>query len=336
MSAGWRRALVAPLRALFAAAEALDRLDLPLLSRIPAKRKRRLAAALFRRLSALVPDVVHRRALALRVPREAAYSYLLREHEPETQAVIAEVLRPGMTAIDVGANVGYLTLLMASAVAPNGRVFALEPAPDNLTLLAENVRRNRLEGVVRVLPVAAGAERGRRPLQLGRAGTLHTLHRVDGAGGAEIDVDVAPLDDLLDSVDGLLDGPVGLVKIDVEGAEHAVLDGMARLLAAVPPPRLLVEWNPSALARAGSSPESLPRRLEAAGYRLSLLDPSERVEGGVGAGIGAVLDGLASGALAPSWHANLLAEPAERGADGGADGSADPGAGTRRGAGELE
>lgn len=329
-AAGWRRALVAPLRALFAAAEALDRLDLPLLSRIPAKRKRRLAAAVFRRLSALVPDVVHRRSLALRVPRAAAYSYLLREHEPETQGVIAAVLRPGMVAVDVGANVGYLTLLMASAVTPGGRVVALEPAPDNLALLTENVRRNRLDEVVRVLPVAAGAERGRRPLQLGRAGTLHTLYRIDGAGGAEIAVDVAPLD-------GLIEGAVDLVKIDVEGAEHAVLDGMARLLAAVPPPRLLVEWSPSALARAGSSPESLPRRLEAAGYRLSLLDPSERPGAGPGAGtddgIGAALDGLASGALDPSWHANLLAEPADRDVDGDDDRGADRGTAARRGAG---
>lgn len=309
----WRQTLVAPLRALFAVAEAVDRFDLPLLSGIPPKRKRRFVAILFRRLSALGPNVVHRRGLTFRVPRDVAYSYLLREHEPETQSLLDTVLRPGMTAVDVGANIGYLTLLMARAVSPGGHVLALEPGPDNRIVLEENVRRNQLGDVVRVLPLAAGSERGKQHLHLGRAGTLHSLHAVGPLeGGNAVSVETVPLDELIE-------GPADLVKIDVEGAEMAVLLGMPRLLATQPPPRLVVEWNPSALARAGHPPEALPERLAAAGYRLRLLDPDGRRPDGVEA----ALAELASGRLPATWHANLLAEPRAIGwAPDGARGSA--------------
>lgn len=87
------------------------------------------------------------------------YWGLLGEFEPHIRTLIRRYLRPGMVAVDVGANIGLHTLQMARAVGPQGRVYAVEPAPDNLKYLKRNIALNRLSQV-EVLPWAASSEHG--------------------------------------------------------------------------------------------------------------------------------------------------------------------------------
>ena len=76
-------------------------------------------------------------------------SQLLRRgaREPEQKFIIESTLKPGMVAFDLGANVGYYTIMMARLVGDSGRVYAVEPFPDNFRLLGENIRRNGLKHV---------------------------------------------------------------------------------------------------------------------------------------------------------------------------------------------
>ena len=67
--------------------------------------------------------------------------------EPEQKFIIESTLKPGMVAFDLGANLGYYTVMMARLAGERGRVYAVEPFPDNFRLLGENVRRNRLKNV---------------------------------------------------------------------------------------------------------------------------------------------------------------------------------------------
>ncbi len=133
-------------------------------------------------------------------------------------------LRPGDTAWDVGAFIGYHTLLMSRRVGP-GRVLALEPDPRN----AERLRRNlSLNGVanVEVLPIAAGTRTDRASLELHPTHPSQTRVRPTGEPACE----VIPLDDLL----GRSPLPA-LVKVDVEGAEAEVLAGASEVLGSARP-----------------------------------------------------------------------------------------------------
>ena len=228
----------------------------------------------------------------LLVPYALAHHYLGHPFEPETTEYVRWALEPGMTFVDVGANIGYFTLLAAIRVGPGGRVLALEPAPDNLRCLTENIQTNALDQV-RVIPCAAGSESCKRSFYLRSANLIHSFYSEGVPMEREIRVEQVALD-------GLVEGRVDLIKVDVEGAEPEVLAGMEGLMRRTPPPDLIVEWNPSALSTAGHSEAAVPEILTQRGFRLRLLDapsgPSTLEQ---------ALRGARS--LPKSWYANVLA-----------------------------
>ncbi|MCL4708222.1 FkbM family methyltransferase [bacterium] len=253
------------LRWIFSIIKAVDKANIPLLRIVPSKTKRKLVRKIYKPLTATLPEVIELKGLLLHIPRDLAYSYVLHEHEPQTQQIIQKFVKPGMTVVDVGANIGYLTLLMAKIVGPAGKVYAVEPGRDNLEWLHKNIQLNGARNV-KVLPVAAGAERQSRNFYLRKAGTLHSLHENDQAVVETLQVQVAPLDELVQ------EKPIDFVKIDVEGGEIEVLKGMSKILQFNPALRLIVEWNPSALKRAGHKAEELPDLLQKAGFHVSVID----------------------------------------------------------------
>lgn len=176
--------------------------------------------------------------------------------------LIEQVLKPGGTMIDVGANIGYNTTYAARLVGPSGRVAAVEPAADNLRVLRENIARNALSNVA-VHAVAAGRTNEMRDLYLrGDVSAVNSLF--PDSMYAEVTgterVRVAPLDDLVDF-------DPDLVKIDVEGAELDVVAGMPRLMNQRSI-QLIVEWHPRLQEAAGFLLDALPRMLIEAGFEL--------------------------------------------------------------------
>lgn len=230
------------------------------------------------------------------VPPAFRVHHLERAYEPATSAWLARALGPGMAAVDVGAHIGYFTLLMSRLVGPGGRVWALEPAPDNLGYLRENVSANALDNVV-VLPLAAGTGSGRRRLLLAGSSDSHGFfeHPLTHSVGS-LDVEEARLDE---AVPGVPD----LVKIDVEGGELDVLAGMERILAESARLHLVIEWNPACLAKAGRDARELPEELERRGFRLGVIDDAA----GRTRTVADTLAGLASGELGPAWYGNIVA-----------------------------
>lgn len=149
--------------------------------------------------------------------------YLLGASEPAVQAQLMERLRPNGVFFDVGANVGFMTLLGARLVGEAGEVVAFEPLAENRDLLGRNLQANGCSNY-RVIPVALSDECGTVEMVLddgtGRAG----INGLERAGKQTRTVQCATLDSLSD-----LPAP-DLVKIDVEGAEAKVLAGMRRSL----------------------------------------------------------------------------------------------------------
>src|SRR5262252_5955921 len=164
-------------------------------------------------------------------------------------------VRPGVTVVDVGANIGYNTVYASRRVGPAGRVVAIEPAADNVRILRENLAVNAIDNVV-VHPVAAGRMREVRDLFLrGDVSAVNSLfaESVYAAVTGIEKVSVVPLDDLVE-------GDADLVKLDVEGAELDALAGMTRLLRN-PRLQLIAEWHPRLQEAAGHAANALPRFL---------------------------------------------------------------------------
>lgn len=169
-----------------------------------------------------------------------ALDMVIGRYEPAIQAVLESTLRAGDVAFDIGANLGYFTLVMAKQVGPRGRVVSFEPDPEMFSALTRNVGRNvgDSDGIIAV-PAALGAEAG-----AGRfaRGSRSTRGKVVSAGG-DLEVDLMKVDDAADRF-----GVPRLLKIDVEGAELDVLRGAPTVLKSEKP-LVLVELHSEELER---------------------------------------------------------------------------------------
>jgi FkbM family methyltransferase len=197
--------------------------------------------------------------------------YYFGEWEPDLTAWVRETLRNGDGFIDVGANVGYFTLLAASTVGPAGRVVAVEPAPGLYRQLVTNVRRNRF-GNVRCVEAAASDADTEIELFAGTESHegLATMVEELGAGTVRVRVRGARTSSII-TPDEMRQAR--LIKIDVEGAEGAVLAGMEELWEfAREDLELIVEVHPRHLEKSGQSVDELVEMLRSRGFNAYRLE----------------------------------------------------------------
>ena len=181
--------------------------------------------------------------------------------EPYESRLVLDSLQPGGVFLDVGANLGYFSLLAATRVGPTGRVIAVEPDPDNFSLFQHSVAHNGLSDVVQAHRLALSDRDGEARLYLSEDNRGD--HQVFATGEARKSVPVTLRRgaDLLDAVKARID----LVKIDTQGSEYDVVEGLLPVLVRCRP-RLLVELTPLSLRQCGSSGSKLIERL--AGLQL--------------------------------------------------------------------
>lgn len=193
-----------------------------------------------RRSSVTRPVHDYRMTLNIGVPGISKTLAVYGVHEKLETALLRERLSPGMTAVDVGANIGYYALLEASLVGSRGRVYALEPFPRNYDLLVRNIRLNGFEGRIHPFNTAAGDAEGRARMYLGPSDNMHCLMHYDRPDtfNDHIDVDVVTLDRFLAGK-----APVDFLRMDLEGYECQVLDGMKETLT-TSRPDLFFEVHP--------------------------------------------------------------------------------------------
>lgn len=257
------------IRWIFSIFRAIEQANIPLLQLIPSRMKKKLVRRIYKPLTATLPKVVELNGLSFHIPRDLDNSYILHEPELGTQQIIRRHLKPGMIAIDVGANIGYLTLLMAKLVGPKGKIYAVEPAQDNLEFLRRNVRLNGAENI-EILPYAAGAEHSIQNFYLRKAGTLHSLYSPANAAAEITQVQVMPLDELI------REKRVDFIKIDVEGGEIEALKGTQRILQSNAEIKLILEMITKALRQAGHTPEELSNLLLNAGFDTWMINENTK------------------------------------------------------------
>ncbi|MGB8197874.1 MAG: FkbM family methyltransferase [Acidimicrobiales bacterium] len=149
------------------------------------------------------------------------------------------LLKPGMTVIDVGANVGIHTSIAARSVAPSGTVYGFEPVPENFEILVGNLARNQLTNVT-LEALAVGNEVGHSTMYLEEhsIGTHSLLRGAHSTPARSVSVSVTTLDGYF--IDHMPD-VVDLLKIDVEGYEPNVLQGASTVLERTE--HLLIEYS---------------------------------------------------------------------------------------------
>ncbi|MEV0010808.1 FkbM family methyltransferase [Streptomyces sp. NPDC047973] len=194
------------------------------------------------------------------------YIYIFGLWEPPLTKWLQRTLQPGDTFVDVGANIGYFSLLASRLVEASGRVVAVEASPDFHTLLSANVSLNKATNV-RTVSEAVSDRAEILHFILASSANMGANSIVPYAGEAEsqIDVPARPLPDILSASEL---AAARVIKVDVEGAEGAVVRGIVPALGRLrPDAELAIEVTPERLARLGESAQELLDALASHGFR---------------------------------------------------------------------
>lgn len=187
--------------------------------------------------------------------------YWLGTYEPELQAALRELIQPGAIIYDVGANIGYVSLLLAKASGETGKVYAFEALPENAERWRQNIALNRMG--IRLELFAGAVTQASGPVRF----LVHASGGMGKAAGSagrqdhylsEVNVQGISLDEF---VYGQGNPPPQVVKMDIEGGEVLALPGMQRVLAEARPLMLMELHGPE-------SSRAAWERLTEAGYQI--------------------------------------------------------------------
>ena len=216
-------------------------------------------------------------------------------YEPEETRLIQSLVRPGAAILDLGANIGYYTLLLARAAGPDGKVFAFEPHPVLFELLEKNIKLNGYKNVV-LFPNAVSDHPGKLKLFVDNFYNLD--HRIypSETHTTGIDIEAVTVDSLLAKVPG-----IDLIKMDIQGAELLALRGMQQLIRRSEHVTMMTEFWPDGLAMIGCSAGEYFHELAQLGFTIF------NIEGAGGREIPVDLGSLLQRyPLSSNKHTNLL------------------------------
>jgi len=187
----------------------------------------------------------------------------------ETEFVKQEV-KKGDVVVDIGANIGYYSLILAKIVCNTGKVFAFEPAPDNYSILKKNVEINNYKNVV-LENFAISDTNGEIELYLSEESMgWHRIYPSKYCGENHIKVKTITLDDYFRN--NSFKDKISFIKMDVEGAELGILKGMTSILTNNKKLTLLLEFVPKYIRESGSNPQELLDILQKHKFEIFIID----------------------------------------------------------------
>ena len=219
-------------------------------------------------------------------PTDTVVTRIIATHgkwEADETALFLRTVKPGDTIVDAGANVGYYTVIGSRLVGDQGKVYAFEPDPTNFELLRKNVQLNRLTNVV-LERKALSNRKGTVKLFIADENKGdHRIYQPVGESRLSVDVEAVRLDEYFQDHKRGID----FIKIDTQGAEGVILEGMTGLLERrTDAPTIFMEFWPHALEQLGSDPGTVVSRLQSSNYKfyeirerlgkqLRALDPAD-------------------------------------------------------------
>jgi FkbM family methyltransferase len=188
-------------------------------------------------------------------------------YEPITTNLLSKIIKKGDSVVDVGANVGYYTLLFSNLVGPSGKVYAFEPDPINFDHLKKNIELNKATNII-AEQKAVSSHSGIVKLFLhGTDNVSHTIVKDVYKGSKCIDVESVILHEYFDGIN------IDFVKIDAEGADDEIIYSMIKGLFNT---KILFEYNPDILSKKSKYPTKLLDYLFNLNYRLTVIDEKNK------------------------------------------------------------
>jgi FkbM family methyltransferase len=201
------------------------------------------------------------------------------EYDCVLHRVLDRLIAPGMTCLDVGANIGDVTLYMARLLNTSGHVFAFEPVPHVYERISKHVIRSGLSERVSVLPIALSNQNGRADIafasqEVENQGMASLVNRSNNVVDSLTEIQTATLDSFA-KANQL--PRIGFIKIDIQGAELLFLEGASQTIEESRPV-IAIEVSPEDLAKAGHSPPDIFAYFAKRGYRAFDCVSGARVE----------------------------------------------------------
>jgi FkbM family methyltransferase len=215
------------------------------------------------------------------------YGFYKAWSDREERALFQRIVKPGMTVLDVGANIGIYTRFFASLVGPNGKIVAFEPEPRNFALL-----ERAIAGLPQVTAVQAAVASRSGEVMLFVADNLNVDHHIcnGGEGRRALKVPSIAIDDYVKPGER-----VDIIKMDIQGAELLALAGTERVLRENQQLKFILEYWPYGLQRAGSTAAALLDFFHERGFQCRLLGRAKQ-------------ERFSSVGVGPNEYANIIAE----------------------------
>jgi len=189
--------------------------------------------------------------------------------EFETQ-IVKKIIQEGSTVVDLGANIGYYTLIFARLVGNKGKVFAFEPDPENFHILEKNLEINNYKNII-LERQAVSNKSGKLRLYLDNKNKgAHTIFETED-NDSSIEIDSITLDDYFRNFKGKID----FIKMDIEGGEAEAVEGMSSLLkrgSLI----IMTEFNPFVLKKIGKDPLGCISLLQSYNFDIYHIDSKNR------------------------------------------------------------
>ena len=151
--------------------------------------------------------------------KEMGVQMALGNYEPKSVELLIKTIKPGMKCIDAGAQTGFFTCIMAHYVGGTGKVYAFEPMPSNYDLLIKNITENNFQD--RVQPFQLACSNSQSVIIASKVANMYVAGEVEA--GEKVTMESVRVDDIIDE-------PIDIIKIDIEGHEPAGIEGMRTLI----------------------------------------------------------------------------------------------------------
>jgi len=192
-------------------------------------------------------------------------------HEAASTQELLNILRPGMVIVEIGANIGYYCLVALNVMGRQGRIYAFEPSEENMRLLRTNVAINDLEGFITTIPKAVGNINGQQSFYIMSKRNMSSFLKREEDNIIKVvdtvSVETVRLDDYFKDIEKSID----FVRMDVEGYEFEVINGMKGILQSRNHPSgLFIEVHSHLLNGVGSSCRKFVETLIGYGYAVKV------------------------------------------------------------------
>jgi FkbM family methyltransferase len=230
-------------------------------------------SVLFRLASRILPRTIEVCGSHMYVdPHEATFfiAVMSKNCDPFMTEVFKKVVKEGDAVVDLGANVGYYSLLASRIVGKQGRVYAFEPDPKTYSLLVKNIKLNKYENIIPV-PKAVTNYVGTAKFFLSAEPGANSLYK-EGGQTKFIEVETQTLDSFF----GAKESAIGVIKMDIEGGEIDAISGMDRLLSQNRRLSLFIEFVPRHIQRSGHTPAEFLDKLWKLNFEVFAIDEAKK------------------------------------------------------------